>query len=83
MQKSGIFVKAKFLNKYLKDEKYRKFRDHCHYRGEYRGAAQSICNLRYCVPKKFPVVFRNGSNYDYHFILNKLAEEFRKQFSCL
>ena len=24
-----------------------KFRDHCHYTGKYRGAARSICNLRY------------------------------------
>ena len=34
----------KIENKYLKDKKYRKVRDHCHYRGEYGGAAQSICN---------------------------------------
>ena len=28
--------KEKFENKYLKDKKYRKVRDHCHYSGEYR-----------------------------------------------
>ena len=42
----------KFESKYLKDRKYRKVRDHCHYTGEYPGAAQSICNLKYSVPKK-------------------------------
>ena len=27
-----------------------KVRDHCHYTGKYRGAAQSACNLQYKVP---------------------------------
>ena len=67
----------------MKDKEYRKVRDHCHYTKEYRVAAHSICNLRYSVPKKTPVVFCNGSNYDYHFIIKELAEEFKKQFTCL
>ena len=25
----------------------------------------------------------NGSNYDYHFIIKELAEQFKKQFTCL
>ena len=68
----------KLENKYLKDEKYCKVRDHCHYTGEYRGAAHSIYNLIYSVPKKLPIVFHIGSNYDYHFIIIELAEEFKK-----
>ena len=56
-----------------KDKKYHKVRDHCHYTGKYRGAAHSICNLRYKIPKEIPVVFHNGSTYDYHFIIKKLA----------
>ena len=75
MQKSVILLKEKFENKYLKDNKYRKVRDHCHYTGEYRGAAHSICNLKYSVPKEVPLVFDNGSNYDYRFIIIELAEE--------
>ena len=51
--------------------------------GEYRGVAHSICNLEYKVPKKAPIVFHNGSKYDYHFIIKELAEEFKKQFTCL
>ena len=64
-------------NEYLKDKKYRKVRDHHHYTWEYRGAAHSVCNLN------IPTIFHNGSNYDYHFIKTKLAEEFKKQFTSL
>ena len=65
-----------------KVKKYPKVRDHCH-SGEYRAAAHSICNLKYSAPKKILIVFHNGSNYDYHFIIRDLAEEFKKQFTCL
>ena len=65
-------------NKYLKHEKYQKVRDHCYYTREYRGALHSICNLKYSVPKKIPIVFHKGSNYDYHFCIKGLAKEFEK-----
>ena len=76
MQKSVIFLKKKLKNKYLKDKKYRNVRDDCLYKGKYRGAAHSIYNLEYSLPKKIPIVFHNGSNYDYHFMIKVLAEEF-------
>ena len=41
----------KWENKYVKDKKYCKVRDHCYYTGEYRGTVDSICNLKYSVPK--------------------------------
>ena len=66
--------KEKFENKYLKYKKYCTVRDHCHYAGEYRGARHSICNLKYIIPKMIPIVFHNGSNYHYHFIIKELAE---------
>ena len=43
----------------------------------------NICNLKYSVPKKVPIVLHNVSNYDYHFIIKELAEEFKKQFTFL
>ena len=60
-----------------------KVRDHCHYTGKYRVAAHSSCNLRYKIPKEIPVVFHNGSTYDYHFIIKRLAKEFKGNFKCL
>ena len=64
---------------YDKNEKkkfkiYQKVRDHCHYTGKFRGAAHSICNLNYKVPKESPVKIHNDSIYDYHFIIKRLAE---------
>ena len=32
---------------------------------------------------KISIVFHNGLNYDYHFLIKELAEEFKKQFTCL
>ena len=67
-----------------------KVRDHCHYTGISRGATHDICNLRYKTLKEISwysketfLVFYNGSTYDYHFIIKKLAEEFEGQFKCL
>ena len=62
---------------------YHKVRDYCHYAGKFRRAAHSICNLKCKTPKEIPVVFHNGSRYDYHFIINKLAKEFYGQLECL
>ena len=55
--------------------------EHCHYIGGYRSAANIICNLKYSVPKEIHIVFHNGSNYDYHFIIKELAEKLEKQFT--
>ena len=65
------------------NKKYHKVRDHCHYTGRYRAAAHNICNLSYKTAKEIPVVFHNGSTYDYHFIIKELAEEFEGQFKYL
>ena len=64
-----ISVKKKCEDKHAKDKKYCKVRENCHYTGECRGAAHSICNLKYSEPKKILTVFYNGSNYDYHVII--------------
>ena len=65
------------------DKKHYKVRDHCHYTGKSRGAAHNICNLRYKVRREIPVVFHNGSIYDYHFIIKELVKEFDGNFEML
>ena len=79
-QKICYIFKKEFGNN---DKKQQKVRDHCHYTGKYRGAAHNTCNLRYKVPKEIPVVFHNGSTYDYHFIIKELVKEFDGNFDCL
>ena len=39
--------------------------------------------MRYKIPKKIPVVFHNGSTYDYHFIIKELVKESDGNFECL
>ena len=65
------------------NKKHHKVRDHCHYTGKYRRAAHNICNLRYKISKEIPVVFHNGTIYDYHFIIKELVTEFDGNFECL
>ena len=81
-QKVCYICKKEFDNNY-NNKKQQKVSDHCHYTGKYRGAAHNICTLRYKVPKEIPVVFHNGSTYDYHFIIKELAKEFEGNFECL
>ena len=79
-QKICYVCKKEFNNN---EKKNYKVRNHCHYTGKYRGAAYNICNLRYKVPKEIPIVFHNGSIYDYHFIIKELVNEFEGNFECL
>ena len=60
----------------------KKIKDHCHYTGKFRGAAQSKCKLNYKVRRDIPVIIHNAS-YDTHFIINQLAEEFKGEVKCI
>ena len=51
-----------------------KVRDHCHFTGEYRGAAHKSCNHKLKIQPgktKIPVVFHNLKGYDSHLIMQK------------
>ena len=67
------------------DENYKnkkKVKDHCHYTRKFRGAAHSICNLRYKDPEDIPIIICNAS-YDTHFIINQLAKEVKGELDCI
>ena len=81
--KKVCYICEKEFSKYKKSKYLKKVRDHCHYTGQYRGAAHSICNLRYHIPNEIPIAFYNGSTYDHHFIIRQLAKEFEDNFECL
>ena len=40
---------------------FKKVKDHSHYTGKVRGAAHSICNLRYKVPDNIPIIIHIAS----------------------
>ena len=85
-KKYVIFAKKKKKITDKKDKSafklYHKVRDHCHYTGKFRGAAHSICNFRFKIPKEIPIVAHHAT-HDYHFIIKQLAKEFDGQFECL
>ena len=52
-----------------------KVRDHCHETGKYRGPACKICNLRYKKQNFIPVIFHNGSGYDFNLLYSELFKQ--------
>ena len=73
----------RILNELSKTINYQEVRDHCHHIGKSRGTSDSICNLKSNVANVIPVDSHNGSNYDYHFIVKELANNFEEKFECL
>ena len=57
-----------------KTNKILKVRDHCHFTGEYRGAALNECNLKCRKPLILPVIFQNLQGYDSHLFIKQLAK---------
>ena len=50
-----------------------KVRDHCHFTGQYRGAAHNSCNLQCRKPMILPIIFHNLQGYDAHLFIKQLA----------
>ena len=69
-------------NEFSTHKNDKKVKDYCHYTGKFRRAAESICNLRYKVPKEIPIVAHKAT-YDHHVTIKQLAKEFDGKFECL
>jgi hypothetical protein len=50
-------------------------RNHCHLTGSFLGAAHSVCNLNYKIPKYIPAFCHNLTNYDAHLFIKALASK--------
>ena len=53
------------------------------YTGKYRGAAHSLCNLRYQEQRNIPVIIHNGSNYDFHLLIKELSKKLKSKMCCI
>ena len=67
------FDKAEFCHICNKELLEDKVRDHCHFTGQYRGAAHNSCNLNCRKPLILPVIFHNLQGYDAHLFIKQLA----------
>ena len=67
------FGQAKFCHICNKELLKDKVRDHCHFTGQYRGAAHNSCNLQCRKPFTLPVIFHNLQAYDAHLFIKQLA----------
>ena len=63
-------VNCHICSRELKEDQVR---DHCHFTGQYRGAAHNKCNLQCRKPKLLPVIFHNLQGYDAHLFIKQLA----------
>ena len=62
------------LTDYIKKNDCRIVRDHCHFTGEFRGAAHNHCNRQFRKTFKIPVFFHNMKGYDGHILFSNLAK---------
>ena len=67
------FDKAEICHICSTELKEDKVRDHCHFTGNYRGAAHNKCNLMCKKPRILPVIFHNLQGYDAHLFIKQLA----------
>ena len=72
-QEQILFNKAETYHICKKELIDDKVRDHCHFTGQYRGAAHNSCNLQCRKPMILPVIFHNRQGYDAHLFIKQLS----------
>ena len=58
-------------------------RDHCHFTGEYRGAAHNLCNFKCQKPRTLPVIFHSLQGYDAHLFIKKKLAKVEGNLTCV
>ena len=69
--------KCMYCKTQLPDEGKNRVIDHDHITGKFRGAMHSSCNLKLRISPetiKIPVLFCNGSGYDFHHLMQEIAK---------
>ena len=74
------FCRKRILQNLVENKNSPKVTYHRISTSKHRGSAHSTCNLKFNVPNEIPVVFHNGSNHDFHFIIKELANKFQGRF---
>ena len=72
-EEQAFFNKAETCHICSKELLDDKVRDHCHFTGQYRGAAHNSCNLQCRKPLILPVIFHNLQGYDAHLFIKQLS----------
>ena len=72
-REQASFDKAETCHIFKKELQSDKVRDHCHFTGQYRGAAHNSCNLQCRKPLILPVIFHNLQGYDAHLFIKQLS----------
>ena len=72
-EEQASFDKAKTCYICSKELLKDRVRDHCHFTGQYRGAAHNRCNLQCRKPLILPVIFHNLQGYDAHLFIKQLS----------
>ena len=69
-----LFDANNALKNYIKKNDCRVVRDHCHFTGEFRGAAHNHCNRQFRKIYNIPVFMHNLKGYDGHIVFENLAK---------